>query len=92
MIQNGTMTEALVQIRKGDVVRDIRELASLTGRTLTEAVATAVRAELERVRRTSDIQERSRAISEIVRRLHESPIVGPPLTDDDLYDENGLPR
>ena len=86
------MTATPVQIRKEDVVRDIRELASLTGQPITEAVAAAVRSELQRARRSSDIEERSRAIREIVRRFHELPIVGPPLTDDDLYDEDGLPR
>ena len=86
------MTDAPIQIRKEAVVRDIRELASLTGRPITEAVAAAVRSELERTRRMSDIEERRRAVHDIVERLHQLPRVGPMLTDDDLYDEDGLPK
>ena len=86
------MTDAPVQIRKETVVRDIRELAALTGKPITEAVASAVRSELERTRRLSDIEERRRAVHDIVERLHQLPIVGPMLTDEDLYDEDGMPK
>ena len=83
---------APVQIRKEDVARDIRELAALKGKPITEAVAEAVRAELERERRSCGVEERRRRVREIVEELHRMPRLGPPLTDDDLYDENGLPR
>ncbi len=83
---------APVQIRKQAVVRDIRELAELTHRPITEAVASAVRAELERARRNSDIEQRRRAVEEAVRQFREAPVVGPLLTDADFYDEDGLPR
>lgn len=83
---------APVQIRKQDVVRDIRELASLKGVPLTDAVADAVRVELERARRISQAAARLRSVREIVDQLHRLPVVGPPLTDDDLYDEDGFPK
>ena len=83
---------APIQIKKGDVTRDIRELAALKRKPITEAVAEAVRAELERERRNCDIDERRRKIREIVEAFHRLPRVGPMLTDDDLYDENGLPK
>ncbi len=86
------MTDAPIQIRKEAVVRDIRELANLTGRPITEAVAAAVRSELERTRRLSGIEERRRAVDDIVKRFNELPRVGPILTDDDLYDEDGMPK
>lgn len=79
-----------VQIRKDDVVRDIRELAALKRLPLTEAVAEAVRAELERARK--DIDERRSAVRALVDELHKLPRVGPPLTDADLYDKDGLPK
>jgi hypothetical protein len=83
---------APVQIRKDDVVRDIRELASLKRKPITEAVAEAVRSELERERRNCDVDQRRRKVRQIVDALHRLPRTGPPLTDEDLYDEDGLPR
>ena len=83
---------APVQIRRDDVVRDIRELATLTDRPITEAVALAVRAELRRARAQDDLEARRRAVAAIVKQFRELPVVGPDLTDADLYDEDGLPR
>ncbi len=81
-----------VQIRNDDVVRDIRELAALKRKPITEAVAEAVKAELERARRNSDIEARRREVRRLVDEFNALPRVGPMLTDDDLYDEDGLPR
>ena len=86
------MTDAPVQIRNEDVVRDIRELAALTGKPITEAVATAVRSELKRARGRGDLDRRRRAIDDAVRRFREAPVTGAMLSDDDLYDQHGLPR
>ncbi len=86
------MTTAPIQIRNEDAVRDIRELAALTGRPITETVAAAVRTELQRARRGGNIEQRRRAIEDAVRRFKEAPVIGPLLTDDDLYDEDGFPR
>lgn len=88
------MTEAPIQIRKADVVRDIRELAELTHRPITEAVASAVRAELDRTRQATaeERERRSLAVRAIQERIRKLPIVGPLLTDDDLYDADGLPK
>ena len=81
-----------VQIRKEQVVRDIRELAALKGKPITEAVADAVKSELIRARRTSDAGARRREVRRLVEELHRLPRVGPPLTDQDLYDEDGFPK
>lgn len=86
------MTATPIQIRKDDVVRDIRELAELKRRPITEVVAMAVRAELERTRRVDNIEERRRRVDEIVERFNSLPVIGPELTDEDLYDEDGMPR
>jgi hypothetical protein len=85
---------APVQIRNAEVIRDIRELAERTHLPITEAVGQAVRAEIERLRVDSDADavERRRKIDEIVARFNALPTVGPMLTDDDLYDELGLPK
>jgi hypothetical protein len=81
-----------IQIRKEDVVRDIRELATLTHRPITEVVAVAVRAELERERRRATPDARRQEIDRIVAEYAALPKTGRMLTDDDLYDENGLPK
>jgi len=82
-----------IQIRNEDVVRDIRELAALKHRPITEAVAEAVRTELVRARRVATPEaEREREIDEILARVRALPRTGKDLTDDDLYDEDGLPR
>ncbi len=81
-----------VQIRKEEVVRNIRELAALQRKPITQAVADAVMAELARARRASDAEARRRDVRRIVEQLHKLPRVGAPITDDDLYDEDGFPR
>ena len=82
-----------IQIRNEEVARDIRELASLRRKPLTEAVAEAVRTELVRARRASTPRaERERKIDEILARVRALPRRGQPLTDDDLYDADGLPH
>lgn len=81
-----------IQIRKDDVVRDIREAADLTHRTITDVVAEGVRLILERERRRATRDERDRRIDEIMARVRALPRTGEDLTDGDLYDEDGLPR
>jgi antitoxin VapB len=81
-----------VQIRKEEVVRDIRELAALQRKPITEAVADAVKAELGRARRASDVEARRRDVRRLVEEFNALPRVGPMLTDADLYDEDGLPK
>jgi hypothetical protein len=83
---------APVQIRKEEVVRDIRELAALKRKPITEVVAEAVKSELTRARRTSDAEVRRREVRRLVEEFNALPRVGPMLTDDDLYDQDGLPR
>ncbi|MBR7621341.1 type II toxin-antitoxin system VapB family antitoxin [Phenylobacterium sp. 20VBR1] len=83
---------ASIKISRDDVVRDIRELAAITGQTLTEAVAIAVRTELLDAHHRNEIDRRRRAVDEILRRFREAPVIGPVLTDDDFYDEDGLPK
>lgn len=85
---------APIQIRNDDVVRDIRLLAAITGRSITDVVAESVRARLisaqrERSAETAEIRLKVRAIQDRFRTL---PRTVRPLTDADLYDDQGLPR
>ena len=88
------MNDTPIQIRNPEVVRAIRALAQKTGQPLTEAVGVAVEAELKRRDVVSELefQRRMAALDRAVERFHALPIIGPLLTDDDLYDEDGLPR
>ncbi|MFN3353904.1 MAG: type II toxin-antitoxin system VapB family antitoxin [Brevundimonas sp.] len=85
---------APVQIRKADTVERLRRLAALEGKTITELVDEMVRERDRRfeAERIADIDRRRKAVEEAVRRFNALPIVGPMLTDDDFYDEFGLPK
>ncbi|CAN7260691.1 type II toxin-antitoxin system VapB family antitoxin [Caulobacter sp. LjRoot300] len=83
-----------IQIRNAEVVENIRELARLRGAGLTETVEAAVRETLERERisrRAADVGKDAE-IEGILRRFRALPRTGPLLGDDDLYDEDGLPK
>jgi hypothetical protein len=88
------MNDAPIQIRNPEVVRAIRRLAEKRGRPITDTLGELVGAELDRLERVdeAEVQRRLRAVEDIVRRFNALPVVGPLLTDDDLYDEDGLPR
>lgn len=88
------MNDAPIQIRNPEVVRAIRALARKTGQPITEAVGVAVNAELRRqkVKRDAEFERRLKAIHEAAEKFRGLPIVGPLLTDDDLYDEDGMPK
>jgi antitoxin VapB len=69
-----------------------RELAELTGETLTEAVLNALR---ERVKRARAKRKKGRVydrIMAIVAEIEKLPVLDPRPADEILgYDENGLP-
>lgn len=90
----GIVMNAPVQIRKPDVAERLRQLARLEGKSITELVEEMVRERDERLTaaREADIAERRREVEEAVRRFQALPIIGPLLTDDDFYDEDGLPK
>jgi len=85
---------APVQIRKAETVERLRRLAEMEGKTITELVDEMVRERDSRLtaEREADIAERRRAVEEIVAHFNSLPVVGPLLTDDDFYDEDGLPK
>jgi antitoxin VapB len=94
-----------LNIKDAEATRLVRELAELTGESQTEAVRNALRERLEREKaeraakavRSEEEARREferiwpeiQKIQEEVRRLG---LVENMLTDDDLYDENGLPK
>lgn len=88
------MNDAPIQIRNPEVVRAIRALAEKTGQPLTEAVGVAVKQELRRQKfeRDAEFERRLKAIHEVAEKFRDLPIVGPLITDDDIYDEDGMPK
>jgi antitoxin VapB len=94
-----------LNIKDAEATRLARELAELTGESQTEAVRKALRERLEREKaeheslaaRTAKEKRREfekawakiQKIQDEVRRLGLADNM---LTDDDLYDENGLPK
>jgi len=88
------MNDVPIQIRNPEVIRAIRELAARKGQPITEVVGDAVHAELHRLQgdRQAVTDRRMAAIRDAVERFNALPVVGPLLTDDDLYDEDGFPK
>jgi antitoxin VapB len=94
-----------LNIKDAEATRLVRELIELTGETQTEAVRNSLRERLEREKterqahaaRAAEDHRREferiwpqiQKIQEEVRRLGLAENM---LTDDDLYDENGLPK
>lgn len=71
----------------------VRELATLTGVSQTEAVEQAVRARLAELNNTeSERQERFDRIMAIAREMAPGLREAGVLNTDFLYDENGLPK
>lgn len=83
------MSVATMNIKDPEVHRMAHELARLRHTTATGAVRDALRDALAAEQRRSRVGMADR-LMEIGRRAAAKP--GPYLTDDDLYDENGLPR
>jgi antitoxin VapB len=85
----------VVQIEAPETIRVIREFAQRTGQSEEQAIDTAVRERLARLRTPEEEAERRAKVYTIVQdlqtRFKES---GLPMVDHGelLYDENGLPR
>lgn len=84
-----------LNIKNEETHRLARELAELTGESITEAVTKAIEERLARQRNTEErIHERAEAILAIGREAarHMPPEWRTMDVDAWMYDENGLPR
>jgi antitoxin VapB len=79
-----------LNIKNDEAQRLSRELAELTGESITTAVTVAVRERLERVRSARDPHHRAAEIVAIGRQI-ATALSATPMTVEDLYDERGLP-
>ena len=77
-----------------ETCRLARELARLTGDTITGAITVALRERLEREQLRRDIQTRARKLRSIAERCAEHMGPGPSAVEhgDMLYDDQGLPN
>jgi antitoxin VapB len=81
---------------KSEVVdRLARDLARLTGKSITQAVEDSLRAELDKAKRqtrrsTQSVKEQLLALGEVIKSM---PVRDPRSADEILgYDDNGVPR
>lgn len=79
----------MLTIKDPQVYENVRELANRKGMTMTAVVRELARRELEATRRPT-YEEKLQAIREIQAQVEAEGITF--LTDDDLYDEDGLPK
>ncbi|RYG18672.1 MAG: hypothetical protein EON96_04500 [Caulobacteraceae bacterium] len=89
-----TIMNAPVQIRKPDVTERLRSLAQREGLSITDLVDEMARDREARANtaRQAEIDRKIAAAEAIVAHFQSLPILGPLLTDDDFYDEDGLPK
>jgi antitoxin VapB len=80
-----------INIKNDETQRLTRELAALTGESVTAAVTVAVRERLDRVRK-SDLttEQRAAKILDLGRQIANG-LGANPMEIDDLYDDAGLP-
>ena len=85
---------AVIQIKRSEVTEEVRALAALTGVSITDAIGIAVKRQLEIERAKADLRlaKRRKEVGKLLNEIRRLPVVGPRLTDEDLYDENGLPK
>jgi hypothetical protein len=82
-----------IQIRDEEAVTAIREAAALSHRSLTDVVKEGARLILERERRLAVAPaQRRKAIDDAIARYQRAIANGRMPTDEDFYDEDGLPR
>lgn len=82
------MIPMVLSIKSAQADQFARELAELTGETITEAVVTSLEARLALER----LRQRERSLRDIVERFRQLPVLDERRIDDILgYDEHGLP-
>lgn len=83
-----------LNIKNDETCRLARELARLTGETMSDAIAIALRERLARERRRRSVQARSRKLRTSAEQCAKLMGPGPSAVEHGnlLYDERGLPE
>ena len=89
----GEMASGIV-ISDEETCRLVRDLARLTGETMTEAITVALRERLSRQRRLRSAEERLQEMRATSKRCARQLRDGPSAIEHGnfLYDEHGLPK
>jgi antitoxin VapB len=80
-----------LNIKDPETDRLVRELADLTGKSITDTVRTVVEKEL-RLERKQKGRATLEELMALVDELNQLPVLDPRSPDEMLYDEDGLPR
>lgn len=81
-----------LNIKDADTDRLARELAAITGESITVAARIAIEERLSRVRRQQPHGDRADSLREIVERIRALPVLDDRSPDEIVgYDEDGLP-
>lgn len=81
-----------LNIKSAEADRVVRELAELTGESITQAVVRSVEERLQRERARRTAGHRRRELQRISERYRKLPILEDRAADDILgWDEHGLP-
>ena len=83
-----------LNIKNEETCRLARDLATLTGESMTGAITVALRERLERERHARSVEQRIKKIRAIAARCSRNLKPGPSAVEhgDLLYDERGLPK
>ena len=83
-----------LNIKNDETHRLAKELAGLTGETMTEAITVALRERLEREKRERSVESRVKELQEIGKRCARLLGDGPSAIEhgEFLYGEDGLPK
>ncbi len=83
-----------LNIKNDETCQIARDLAQLTGETMTGAITVALRERLAREQRTRSVQARARKLRAVAERCAKLMGPGPSAAEhgDMLYDERGLPK
>ena len=83
-----------LNIKNDETCRLARELARLTGESMTAAITAALRERLERETHARSVETRLKAMRAIAKRCAKDLKPGPSAVEhgDLLYDERGLPK
>jgi antitoxin VapB len=86
------LSSMALNIKDPETDRLARALADVTGETLTDAVATALRERLDRVQGTHGAPSTAQEIERIARRCAALPVLDSRSADEILgYDRDGVP-
>jgi antitoxin VapB len=81
-----------LNIKNEETHRRARELARLSGETMTEAVSQAIVERLDRLRRKRNRTSLVERLVEIGQECARLPVLDRRRPEDMLYDERGLPK